>query len=164
VDALLQRAVGDVVAADLAHERDQHRRPVELRCLEARLGRLDGAPIAAEHVELPAGIEADLVEVERRSPHRASRRRIRTGVLARVAALRDHVRPQGAGGDRSQRPRLADARLSLLQVEIRDRCPIHQVAELLVVEHLPPYRHLIALRRLGAGCGVGRLLTRPRRR
>jgi hypothetical protein len=76
-----------------------------------------------------------------------------TGVLA-AAGLADAdtrgrylSRPRGPSG-------LSD------QIEIPNRRPIHQLAEVRVVEHRPPHRHLIALRRDGARCRR-RLLTRP---
>ena len=130
-DALLQAAIGDVVAADLAEQRDQHRGPVELAPPRgSRLRRLDGAAVAAEHVQLPARVEADLVEVETLSRDRRARPVARSCARARSAPARSTFGQRSAAAIGAQRARLPDARLGLLQVEVRLRGPRDERGEL----------------------------------
>jgi preprotein translocase subunit SecF len=63
-DPLLQAPVGDVLETHLAHERNQHRIPVVLRRLDARVGGFHRAAVPTEDVHLPVRVEARLEEVE----------------------------------------------------------------------------------------------------
>ena len=53
----------DVIARDFAEQRDQDVALAELRGGDLRLGRLHGAAFAAEHVNLPRGVETGLIEI-----------------------------------------------------------------------------------------------------
>ncbi len=93
-DPLLEAPVGDVLEADLGHERDEDCVPVVLRRLDARVSRFHGPAVASEDIHLPVGVEACLEEIEH--PSRPSRAqpvlaRSYAGVRARRADLRPEI-------------------------------------------------------------------------
>ena len=137
---LLEAPVGDVLETHLAHQRDQHRVPVVLRRLDARVGGFHRAAVPTEDVHLPVRVEARLEEIEHLS--RASCARGRSCSFAR-ACTTPTPRPAARGRPpqiRRERARLAHPGLGLLQGEVRLHGPRDERRQELVVEGGPPCR------------------------
>ena len=141
-DAVLQRAHRYVGRRHVGVERHQHVAPVLERGLVGGRRRLDGAPDAAEDVDLPAGVEADRVEapgVEAAGELRQGLERSDVALLAvGVEGFEVDVGELLARGHAEAGAGLEDPRRGLAQVEVRGSGPLDEVAQHRVVELLPP--------------------------
>ncbi|MND90352.1 hypothetical protein D3C80_824300 [compost metagenome] len=171
-DTPVQGAIVQIGAGDLGGQDDfgvaqaPDRRPC------ARLGRLKRPPIGAEQVQLPRGVEAELIGVERR-PRRAGRARTRqggdNGILAEagMAGLGIGREAGGCGGacDAGLVAGLFDAQGGLPHIQIGSPRLADQSIQQRIAETPPPGGVRLAFRRglrEGGGNGDGRFaIIRP---
>ena len=153
----LELAQLHIILRELGDRRQRDATPRLDRGLGLRAGGLDRAADAAEQVELPAGADHRLEQVERE--RRARRRRDQRGRAVEALALagifggRIDMRQALRRGDVALRARLRDALGGALQVEILLGQPVDQRAQLGIAEIDPPGR--IDFAAIGAARHVG---------
>ena len=138
-DSLLQATIGDVLEADLAHQGDEHRIPVVLRCLDARVGGFHCPAVPTEDIHLPVRVEARLEEIEHssRAPYAQA---VLARSLAGVGPRRLDLRPEVGRRNPARRAGLAHPGLGLLKSEVRLHRALDDRRQELVIEGGPPCR------------------------
>ena len=137
-DALLRTAQLEVVACHLGG--DQYLRIGQVGLLGVQVGARGFCctALAAEQIQLPAGIEAELVAfTEHPLPTQ-----LRIGLLAAVvAAARGNVRGLVETAFDEHRTGLADAGHGHAQVQVIRQCTVHQFFQHRIIELRPPAGH-----------------------
>ena len=139
-DLPLQAAQLDVLARDLSAQRHQRVAATFDGGIDVVIRRADDGIAAAEEVDLPARVEADLVEIGRVAAEERARLRVLARAAARVSGAGFELRVVAAGRDIAQRSRLEHACARDLEVEVGVGGALDQLVELCVVERAPPAR------------------------
>ena len=136
LEPLLQRPDVDVVERDLGRQADEHVLQVGVARLGGRRGRVDRAADAAEHIELPARVEAERVR-----PGDAADPRVAAGAAHPRRAGRVDRRPQLRRADRRTLARASRSRdIAVRTSRLPSTARRTSDGQLRIAEGLPPAR------------------------